>query len=245
MSRKADVEEALETLAEMRAGLAITHAFKGFNIEPVEALELLKNKSDNFLTQEDKDKRERLIAAIDNLVEFSVCEEYQLFKELPENIDLDNNIAEYDELCEKYNKTYAAVENADIEYAMAIALTWLHYSEQTMLTYMTMGDDRVRPTHAQLEGFTARRDEFPAWMIPPIEYGCRCYLENSDGIAVAKINAFDKVPSKPKTLSNIFEESIAKCGRIFGKAHPYFEVNKNDKEKLKNMVNNIKAKYYV
>lgn len=39
----------------------------------------------------------------------------------------------------------------------------------------TVGDDRVRPTHAQMEGFIARRDDAiweRAW--PPYGFGCRC-----------------------------------------------------------------------
>ena len=232
-------EEALEALCELRANIACQHAFKGFHMDEYQALQLLKNAADNSLTKIDKAKRDRLIAAVNNLIEFSVCEEYQLFKSIPKTISSD--LSDYDDLCETYNKTYATVENKDIEYAMGVALAWCFYTEKTILTYMTQNDDRVRPWHQALEGFSAYRDDFPAWMIPPIEWGCRCYIMNSDGIVVQNAT---KIPQKPKKLDNVFSESVAKCGRIFSKSHPYFQISKADKKMLNGIVERIKAKYY-
>ncbi len=42
-------------------------------------------------------------------------------------------------------------------------------------TYSTVGDNRVRPKHAELEGFTARLDD-PVWeyLYPPNDWMCRC-----------------------------------------------------------------------
>lgn len=245
MHRNADIEEALETLAAMRAEIAMLHAFKGMNLSVQDALQLLKNRRDNTLTQEDKDKRDRLVSAVDNLVEFAVCQEYQLYRKLPATVNLDDQEeqADYDELCEQYNKTYAAVENYDIEYAMGIALAWIHYTENTIITYNTQRDDRVRPWHAQFDGYYETRDKFPEWLIPPIEWACRCYLTDSDGDNI-KNALHAKTPKKPKQLDGVFSESVAKCGRIFGKAHPYFKVRKEDKKMLQGMVKRIKQKYY-
>jgi SPP1 gp7 family putative phage head morphogenesis protein len=41
--------------------------------------------------------------------------------------------------------------------------------------YHTVGDDRVRPAHAQMDGFIAKRDD-PVWDIwwPPCGFNCRC-----------------------------------------------------------------------
>ena len=41
--------------------------------------------------------------------------------------------------------------------------------------YLTVGDDRVRPNHAALEGFRAAKDD-PVWsrIMPPNGYNCRC-----------------------------------------------------------------------
>ena len=51
--------------------------------------------------------------------------------------------------------------------------------------YMATMDDRTRPEHAALNGFTAERDD-PFWVshTPPWEYGCRCVA-----VAVTKLAA--------------------------------------------------------
>lgn len=264
LSDKDNKKQALLDIARLRAQLAITHAFDGFDIETSAALDLIKSSDDNLLTELDKEKRDRLVAAINNLIEFSVCEEYQLMKEVYETVpDFDFDTEIYDPesednednqelliaLCKKYNLTYAKVENDDIEYAMAIALVWIKHSKDSYLTYMTQNDDRVRPWHFALQGFTAKRDEFPSWMIPPIEWGCRCFLVDYEGDSVqnnAQIRSIKDIaiPSKPKQLDNVFSESVAKCGRIFGKSHSYFQVGDKDKDTLKDIVELIKSDYY-
>ena len=253
-------EEILGELMALRAEYAIGHAVDGFKMDIDEALQLLKNTNDNTLTKEDIDKRDRLIAMVNNLTEFSVCEEYQMYKEVlavnpniyDDDIDFNDeeSVEPYYNICKKYNETYAAVENEDISYAMRIAAMWLHCSPGTHLTYMTQNDDRVRPWHYALQGFTARRDDFPAWMIPPIEWGCRCFLMSDGGDIIAEkdkikdVKASVEVPEKPEQIDDIFSESVAKCGRIFGKSHPYFKVAKADKDKLKEYVDNIRSQYY-
>jgi len=44
--------------------------------------------------------------------------------------------------------------------------------------YVTMEDERVRPAHARMHGFTARPDD-PIWAVwwPPNGYNCRCDIE--------------------------------------------------------------------
>ena len=260
MTNRTSREEILGELMDLRAEYAIYHAIDGFKMDIDEALLLLKNTKDDNLTKEDIEKRDRLVAMVDNLVEFAVCEEYQMYKEVlkenpniyDEEIDFndEDSMADYYGICQKYNNTYAAVENEDISYAMGIAYIWLHCSSETYLTYMTQNDDRVRPWHYELQGFTAKPNDFPSWMIPPIEWGCRCFLMSENGDIVAKkdkikdVRASFEVPEKPSQLDNIFSESVAKCGRIFSKAHPYFKVAKADKAKLKEYADNIKKQYY-
>ena len=253
-------EEALEELAELRAELAIHHLFRGLNLDVDEALQLIQNLEDNNLTKEDKDLRAVIVAGINNLIEFAVCEEYQLSEKVDEYLeeeeidpdDIDFNDEELmDELggfCHLYNGVYAYVENADIEYSAGMALGWIHYEENQYLTYMTQNDDRVRPWHYALQGFTARKSEFPDWMIPPIEWGCRCFLETGGGEIYAKGSKLKEVmakaPIKPEQLDNVFSESLCKCGRIFGKAHPYFDVKEKDVAMLNKFVKIIKERYY-
>lgn len=250
-------KQALLDLARLRAQLAISHAFEGFDIEQDEAIRLINQTED--LSELDEEKKKRLIAAINNLIEFSVCEEYQLmtniYKTLPD-FDFDSDEFDTDdeeamkpleELNKKYNLIYAGVENMDIEYAMMIALAWVSSGKDATLTYMTQNDDRVRPWHFALQGFSAKKDDFPSWMIPPIEWGCRCFLVDSNGDSVINqldLHVFAKAPKKPKQIDDVFSESVAKCGRIFGKSHSYFKVGDKDKDALKEMVELIKQDYY-
>lgn len=250
-------KQALLDLARLRAQLAISHAFEGFDIEQDEAIRLINQTED--LSELDEEKKKRLIAAINNLIEFSVCEEYQLmtniYKTLPD-FDFDSDEFDTDdeeamepleELNKKYNLIYAGVENMDIEYAMMIALAWVSSGKEATLTYMTQNDDRVRPWHFALQGFSAKKDDFPSWMIPPIEWGCRCFLVDSNGDSVINqldLHVFAKAPKKPKQIDDVFSESVAKCGRIFGKSHSYFKVGDKDKDVLKEMVELIKQDYY-
>ena len=250
-------EEALYQIAKLRTEIAMSYAYEGFKITKEEALLLLMNLNDYNLTQQDIAKRDRLVAALNNISEFSTCEEYQVLQdvkkkraEIGSDIDFDDEemLDEYEDICEQYNDTYAAVENDDIKYAMVIAATWLGYSDDTYLEYWTQNDDRVRPWHMALQGFVAKASEFPSWMIPPIEWRCRCFLQTLYGEVIAKNDKLKrvsaKIPQKPKELDGVFDESVAKCGRIFGKAHRYFNVNAADKEMLDRIVNRIKGEYY-
>lgn len=247
-------EEALFALAELRAELAINHALKGLDLDIDEALRLLKNMDDTNLTQHEKDLRDRIVAAVNNLIDFAVCEEYQLYQEVLESVDdseIDFNSEEYEELealCEKYNDTYAAIENSDIEYALAVAARWIGMGSRDYVVYWTQNDAKVRPWHMELQGYAAPRDEFPSWMIPPIEWNCRCFLEVLDvrahntGIKNVK-GAASKI-EKPSQLNDVFSESVATCGRIFGPSHSYFQVKEEDKEMLQGFVSRIKQQYY-
>lgn len=254
--RSDNKEEALYALSELRTEFTFNHVLNGLGIDFDEAMALLKNSEDHNLTQQDKDKKERLIAAIKNLIDFSVCEEYQLYDEVSGFIgddEIEVNSDEYDELlalCQKYNDNYAAVENADIEYAGLMAAMWLKMSANDYLVYWTQNDMKVRPWHMALQGYAASRDEFPSWMIPPIEYNCRCFLESLEIGSVAghihhKIVGSAKTLKKPKQLSDVYSESLAKCGRIFGPAHSYFSVKESDKEMLKGFISRLREKYYV
>ena len=245
--------ESLEELAKERADFAIRHAFEGFGMGYDEAFELLKNAED--LTDEQRVQRNILVAAVDNLVDFAVAEEYQVADEVLDYEDeigeLDEDSDEYGELmellyaiCDKYNGRYAYVENMDIEYAMIVAAYLASVKNETELMYMTMGDERVRPWHLQYEGFTAPRSQFPSWLIPPIEHQCRCYLVEVPRSSVfSKVKA-QKMPEMPDWMDKTFKESVANGGRIFSDEHSYFQIDGDANiERLQEMASRIKSKY--
>lgn len=244
-------QEALEELMSLRARHLIGHALDGFGITLEEALELLR-KADG-LTELEETRRNIVVAAIDNLIDFAVAEEYQMLEDMDwegfdeEEGDEDNEeegLTEDDILAifTRYNKQYARVENLDTEYAMIMAASLAAVRATTILTYMTQGDERVRPWHLQYEGYSAPKQSFPAWLIPPIEHMCRCYLvEDTVGNSVQA--ASRKKLEMPDWFNPTFKESVALGGRIFSDEHPYFQILPQHNRLLQEIAKRIKALY--
>lgn len=250
-----DADEVFEELVSIRADFALRHAFDGFGMEYDQALELIRNKEN--LTPEQNTEREILLAAVDNLIDFATVEEYHA---VSETIDfLDNEELEHEDdgmdeeereeailaICAKYNRRYANTENHDIEYAMIVAAQLSALSDDSYLMYMTMGDERVRPWHLQYEGFTAPKSSFPAWLVPPIEHQCRCYLIE-DGKPTSQISDIkaQRVQIEPPYWFNpTFKECVAFGGRIFSDEHPYFTIDESHKGRLKEISERIKSHY--
>lgn len=233
-----------------RANIGIKHALDGFGMTFDEAMELIRNAES--LTDEQREQRDILIAAYDNIIDFAVAEEYQMVSEFPEidEEDEDEELAEELEeelelIFTKYNKRYANTENMDIEYAMIMAAVISKYSNDTVLMYSTMGDERVRPWHQQFDGFTALKSRFPAWLIPPIEHGCRCFLiEEQLSSMVGDVRAAIEVtPEPPEWFDPTFKESVALKGRIFSDEHPYFQIDIQHQDRLLEIAQRIKSKF--
>lgn len=241
--------ELLEAMMELRAEFAINHAIKGFGMDIEKALELIRNKN-NGLSRLEREQRDILVAAIDNLIDFAVAQEFQMSQHLPNDFDYNDqtDIDECEDIFWRYNHTYAKIENEDIEYAMQIAAAWSIHTNSTVFTYMTQGDERVRPWHLALEGISHPKSSFPAWLIPPIEHGCRCYLVEESSDVLNKISDISKVVCQndemPDFVNPVFKESVAKGGRIFSEAHLYFTIPKKYKKKLRHISHTIKSKWF-
>ncbi len=241
--------ELLEAMMELRAEFAINHAIKGFGMDIEKALELIRNKN-NGLSRLEREQRDILVAAIDNLIDFAVAQEFQMSQHLPNDFDYNDqtDIDECEDIFWRYNHTYAKIENEDIEYAMQIAAAWSIHTNSTVFTYMTQGDERVRPWHLALEGISHPKSSFPAWLIPPIEHGCRCYLVEESSDVLNKISDISKVVCQndemPDFVNPVFKESVAKGGRIFSEAHSYFTIPKKYKKKLRHISHTIKSKWF-
>lgn len=210
--------ELLEDVIALRASFLIDRALQGLRLDFDRALEILRNYND-FTTERERQQRDILVAVVDNLVDFAIAEEYTMMQELPEEFN-DKDLEKYENICERYNLTYAEEENSTVLFAATIAVWWLAIDESTVVTFMTQGDERVRPWHESLEGLSYLKRDFPVELIPPIEWGCRCFLV-ADGFGSVYATAHKK-RGKPR-VNPIFSESLATGGRIFSDAHPYLQ----------------------
>lgn len=246
-----DEWESLEALMEARADIAIQRACVGFGIDFEEALRLIRNA--DGLNNEQAVQHNIILAAVDNIADFAVAEEYQMADDMAELMEMldDEGEDEMDEegwfdfyfpIFSKFHDRYMRTENVDIEYAMIIAAYLSTIKDNTVLMYMTQGDERVRPWHLQYEGFTAPKSSFPAWLIPPIEHQCRCYLIEDTETIMASIKA-STTPEMPDWFNRTFKESVALGGRIFSDEHPYFQVDERHVGRLNAIAKRIKAKY--
>lgn len=236
-----------------RADIAIRRALSGFGIDFEEALQLIRNA--DGLDNEQIAQRNIILSAVDNMVDFAVAEEYQMADDMAE-LDYEEELTEeeieemededwfdfYLPIFSKFHDLYMRTENMDIEYSMIVAAYWLTLKENTILMYMTQGDERVRPWHLQYEGFTAPKSSFPAWLIPPIEHQCRCYLVEDTSSVLASIKASSN-HEMPDWFNRTFKESVALGGRIFSDEHPYFQVDERHVGRLNAIAKRIKSKY--
>lgn len=213
----AERRDLIEEIITLRASFLIDRALTGLRLDLDRALEILRRHND-FISERERQQRDLLVAAIDNLIDFAAAEEFTMMQELPEELD-EEEMEEYETYCEQYNLTYAEVENGQVAHAAGIAAWWLTVDAQSMVTYMTQGDERVRAWHLSHEGVSYPKREFPPELIPPIEWGCRCYLE-ADGFGAV----FGVLPAEDlrQHVNPVFRESLAVGGRIFSQAHPYF-----------------------
>lgn len=237
--------KVLEELMTLRAHQLIRRAIHGFGMSLEEALELLRTPKEE-LGRIDKEKRIVIYAAIDNLIAFAVAEEYQMANDLEyDEDDLTEEEEEALKVFKTYNQRYAKIENADVEYAMMVAAGLVSVRPTTILTYMTQGDERVRPWHRTYEGYSAPKSSFPHWLIPPIEHQCRCFLIEDDVYDQLNVQAAHTSKLEmPDWFNPTFKESVAFGGRIFSDEHPYFQVDEAHVERLSEISSRIKALYF-
>lgn len=220
LENNAERLDILEDIITLRASFLIDHALTGLRIDFDRAISLLRDYN-NFTNDREKQERDILVAAIENLIDFAAAEEYSMLTDI-ENLPKNEKNNKSVDVFDKYHLLYGIQENKDIEYAAVIAYWWLSIKEDTLVTLMTQGDERVRAWHLSHEGSTYSKNDFPPELIPPLEFGCRCFLiTNSMSSVSGSLIANEKADS----FNPIFRESLAKGGKIFSDAHPYFKKN--------------------
>jgi SPP1 gp7 family putative phage head morphogenesis protein len=124
------------------------------------------------------------------------------------------------------------------EYDTAIQSTIMAHKWDSMsaeyLEYSTVGDDRVRPKHAILDGLTYPKDH-AIWnkMYPPLSWNCRCTVIPGEGSQYKPEREIaDGKEVTRMVKGTIFDTNVGKTKLIFEEKHPYFRNTKGEIEEL-------------
>jgi SPP1 gp7 family putative phage head morphogenesis protein len=137
---------------------------------------------------------------------------------------------------EKYNRTWLLTEYNHAITSSQAAARWQEYTANAdlfpNLKYVTAGDERVRASHAALDGRIEPINS-PFWdkYYPPNDWGCRCYVEPT----VDKVTK-TKLPDVP--VAEMFANNVGKTGELFYN-HPYFLRNEKAMKAIKKSVDKL------
>jgi len=126
-------------------------------------------------------------------------------------------------LNKRYNKAYLQAEWQTARASAQQARIWNEAMEvkdlYPNLEYVTARDDRVRDSHAKLDGIIRPIDDkFWDTHYPPNGWRCRCSVRSSD----AEPTPENKIPHVD--VHPHFRHNVGKIGQIFNeKQHPYFK----------------------
>lgn len=170
-----------------------------------------------------------------NIATFSAFKETSFKKTLHEILTDGNRLTSWSAFKKKaekvagdYNRKWLKTEyDHTIANANATAQWGKFQAQKTVypnLKFNTVGDNAVRADHKKYHGFIAPVDD-PIWkkLQPPLDWGCRCYITQTDE------EPSDKQPDTGK-VKDIFANNPAQSGEIFKDGMPYSsQLSKNEK----------------
>lgn len=176
-----------------------------------------------------------------NVFVFSGAKTYQQTREISNNLKqlfsgkgeiktLSDFKKAANEILVNYNQNYLTTEyNFAISQGLS-ANKWQEIESEKelypMLEYSTVGDGRVRPEHAELDGIIRPvEDSFWKKYYPPNGWNCRCTVMQSDSTDKTNLKGF-----KPSSVPEIFKMNAGLDRIVFSKKHPYFMVADKDKD---------------
>lgn len=213
-----DLNVYLKTARKLTDGV-----FKGFG-KTID--DTLHNTEDNLML---KDLRE-------NVYVFSGAKEYQVVREVSSFLTTEgkiNSFADFKKLAkDKLNEYYENYLKAEYNSAIAqsaAASHWIDIEKDKeylpMLTYHTVGDGRVRPTHEALNNISRGVDDnFWNTYYPPNGWNCRCTILQSSDAEKTSLKGF----KTPDDVPDIFKFNAGKERIVFSPKHPYFKVEPKD-----------------
>lgn len=161
-----------------------------------------------------------------NVYHFSAAKNYQQLKDMTvllmdgEHLRSESEyLKAVETLNVKYNRDWLFTERNAAIAGGQMAGKWVHFPENAILRYVTVGDKRVRSSHRTLDRTRKpKKDTFWNTHYPPNGWNCRCD-------AVEEISGYK--PTEDAHTPNVdvpemFRTNLAEQGLIFPKAHPYY-----------------------
>ncbi len=119
-----------------------------------------------------------------------------------------------------YNKDWLQAEYQTARASANMARKWQEFAKRPdgKITYMTIGDGRVREEHRVLDGVTKPVLD-PFWNVhfPPLGFRCRCFVRWVPG------DEPDVEPNELPPVPPAFRQNVGKTGEVFNGEHPYFD----------------------
>jgi SPP1 gp7 family putative phage head morphogenesis protein len=166
---------------------------------------------------------------------FAAAKSYSAIKAMTDRLfDEEGNIKRFSEfkrealeVHETYNVDWLKSEYNHAVGSIQMANRWLDYERQAealpYLTYNTAGDDRVRQSHAILDGATLPVDhKFWETNYPPNGWGCRCDVSQTNDESLLTSDETAERLDKEVEKESMFNLNTGKTGEVFKNNHPYF-----------------------
>jgi SPP1 gp7 family putative phage head morphogenesis protein len=149
--------------------------------------------------------------------------------------DRENRLKQLTKQDELYNETFHETEVSDIAYQSKQAQDFQDLEGDGLpnFKYFTQRDDRVRPSHRQLDGIVLSKDN-PFWeeYIPQNGYNCRCYVQSTSQEPTNNKKKIERVINQIKTegIDKKWRFNPAKSNNLLEIDHPYLQ---NDNKELR------------
>jgi SPP1 gp7 family putative phage head morphogenesis protein len=125
-------------------------------------------------------------------------------------------------LDQEFNDSYLQTEYNSVIASSQMAEKWESLQQFDMLEYRTVGDNRVRKKHEELDGLVLSSND-PLWrkIYPPNDWNCRCTVIPAPGASETNRKAADQF-SKGDGLKPYFSRNVGVEKTVFKDDHPYF-----------------------
>ena len=174
------------------------------------------------------DYRNTLKAHLDhNIYAFSAAKSLAALEQYRSKLTDDTGVVSYGkfrdavtEVDVEFNDVHLQTEYNGAVASSQMADKWEKLQQHDMLEYRTVGDNRVRKTHKELDGKVFAKDD-PIWnkIYPPNDWNCRCT------VIPAKQGAKSDNPATTATgeIKPYFQRNVGKSKVIYTADHPYFQ----------------------